>query len=98
MALNPQYLMNWPFRETEHNLIPRDCMLYALSLGIGSNTPYRPENFRYLYESGLTAVTTYPTVLAMQNDEWLLDPQCGINPEMVVHGAHRLTLYKPFPV
>lgn len=96
MALNPKALMSWPFRDIEQEIVSRDCMLYALSLGLGYE-PYEKQNFAFLYERDLKAFSTFPVVVAPHPEDWLLSPQCGVTRDMVVHGTNRLQLFRPFP-
>jgi acyl dehydratase len=69
-------------------------MLYALSVGFGSD-PLNRKELPFVYEKGLVAVPTMATVIAWDDDPIL---NTGIDPKMAVHGEQSVTIHKPLPV
>lgn len=74
----------------------RDAMLYALGIGLGSD-PLDAQELPFVYENGLKAVPTLPTVLSMTAGYTRLIAQSGINFARVVHGEQSVELHRPFP-
>ena len=91
-----QKLMDWRFPPITHTLTRRDCILYALGVGLGGD-PLDAAQLRFLYEEGLVALPTMAVVLAYPGF-WVKDPATGIDWVRVVHGEQALTLHRPLPV
>ena len=74
----------------------RDAMLYALSVGLGSD-PLNARELPFVYENGLKVVPTLATVLAMTPGYTRLLAQSGVNFARVVHGEQALEWRRPLP-
>jgi acyl dehydratase len=96
MALNYEKLKNWPMVETVQTYTDSDTILYALGVGLGSD-PVDPDQLKFVYEKGLQALPTMPTVLAAVFP-WLTDSEVGIDMRKMLHGESGLTIHKPLPV
>jgi len=96
MPLNPEAILNREFPVTEEPLTDRDCMLYALSIGLGRD-PLDRDDLRYVFEGNLKAFPTMPVVLGYPGN-WMEDPIYGITKKMIVHGSQRLKRYKSLPI
>lgn len=90
MPLNAQAIMAHAFPETELVLSDKDCMLFALSVGVGRD-PMDLDELPYVYEEGLKVFPTLPIVLGHPGP-WMADPVMGINRQMLVHGTQRLAV------
>lgn len=88
MPLNADAILSHPFPEFEQVLSDKDCMLFALSIGLGRD-PMDLEELPFVYEEGLKAFPTLPIVLGHPGP-WMVDPKLGINRQMLVHGTQRL--------
>jgi acyl dehydratase len=69
----------------------RDYLLYALALGLGSDSPYGPA-LPFVYESHLRVVPTFPTVLA-----WVAEPtfaSLGAHPDFALHSGQSIELHR----
>ena len=79
----------------EERLVWNDqrSMLYALSIGLGSD-PLDERELPFVYENGLKAVPTFATVLSMPMG---LLAKTGVNFARVVHGEQAVQLHKPLP-
>jgi acyl dehydratase len=93
MAIDYQKLKNWPFEELVQTYTPKDCMLYALGLGLGAD-PLDAQQLRFVYEKDLQVLPTMAVVLASPGF-WLQQPGTGVNWKAVLHGEQGLTLHRP---
>ncbi len=95
MAIDYQKLKAWPFKEIAQPYAAKDCILYALGLGLGAD-PLDREQLRFVYEDGLQMLPTMPVVLASPGF-WLRDPGTGVEWKTVLHGEQGLTIHRPLP-
>ena len=79
--------------EVEHSFGPKDCILYALGLGLGQD-PMNEDELAFVYEKNLKALPTFALVQGY-SPYWLRNPDSGVNWTKVVHGEQGLTLHKP---
>jgi len=93
MAIDYQRLRNWQFDERVDHYTTRDCILYALGLGYGSD-PLDEAELRYVHEDGTQAL---PTLLATVGAPtgWAADPATGIAWLHILHGEHRMSFHAP---
>jgi acyl dehydratase len=76
---------------------PRDCILYALGLGLGHGQRHEAIGHAYLehvYEKNLVPIPTQLAVMAASSD-WMRDPQSGIRWEQLVALSHEISLSGP---
>lgn len=93
--INRETLMSWPFEEKIQTYTRRDVMLYALSIGFGSD-PMDQRHLRHVLEDNLRVFPTMALVLAHPGP-WTADPATGVSREGVVHGEQRLVVHKSLP-
>ena len=79
--------------EVEHSFGLKDCILYALGLGLGQD-PLNEDELAFVYEKNLKALPTFALVQGY-SPYWLRNPDSGVNWTKVVHGEQGLTLHKP---
>jgi acyl dehydratase len=96
MAIDYDRLMGWDFPPVRQTLTKRDCILYALGIGLGGD-PLDTAQLRFVYEDRLAAVPTMAVVLAYPGF-WAKDRATGIDWLRVVHGEQAITLHRPLPV
>jgi len=77
----------------EQSYGPKDCMLYALGLGLGQD-PMNEDELAFVYEKNLKVLPTYALVQGY-SPYWLRNPESGVNWTKVVHGEQGLVLHKP---
>ena len=70
---------------------PKDCMLYALGVGLGQD-PMNEDELEFVYEKNLKVLPTMATVLGY-GVSWAR--QAGIDQLRVVNGEQGFTLHKP---
>jgi len=95
VPISRDHLLALQIPEIAQQYTPKDCMLYALSLGYSAD-PMDRQQLRFTYESGLQAVPTMGVVLAHPG-YWprLLDS--GLDWVRIVHAEQGLILHKPLP-
>jgi acyl dehydratase len=95
MAIEYQRLLNYPIPEVAQELTAKDCILYALGVGLGAD-PMDEQQLRFLYEDGLEALPTMAVVLAYPGF-WMKRPDTGVDWVKVVHGEQGLVIHRPLP-
>lgn len=71
----------------------RDCILYALGVGLGQDPTERGE-LAFVYEAGLKVLPTFPLVQGY-TPYWLRDGDFGLTWSHTVHGEQGLKLHAP---
>ncbi|MFT4584811.1 MAG: acyl dehydratase [Gammaproteobacteria bacterium] len=94
MELDDQ-LMAFPVPVGEQEMSPRDAMLYALGIGIGSD-PVDKGQLQFVYENDLKVFPSMAVVLAGPGF-WLKDPGTGVDWVKVLHGEMGMILHRPIP-
>ncbi|HEX3501373.1 MAG TPA: 3-alpha,7-alpha,12-alpha-trihydroxy-5-beta-cholest-24-enoyl-CoA hydratase, partial [Stellaceae bacterium] len=84
MVIDYDRLMGWRLPPVRQSLTKKDCILYALGVGLGAD-PVDAAQLRFVYEDGLAALPTMAVVLAYPGF-WVKDPATGIDWVRVVHG------------
>jgi acyl dehydratase len=95
MPLDPDKLLALDLPPVEHSYGARDCILYALGIGVGQD-PMDERQLAFVYEKKLQVLPTFAVVLGYSAYSFRR-PELGITWSHVVHGEHGLTLHKPIP-
>jgi acyl dehydratase len=93
MPLDPEKLLALKIPDVEHSYGSKDCMLYALGLGLGRN-PLNADELAFVYEKNLKVLPTFAVMLGYAA-YWLRRPEIGVTWEKVVHGEHGFQLHAP---
>lgn len=96
MTIRLQHLLHYPIPEVREHYEPRDCALYALSLGLGQD----PLDERTLaFVGGGEAVTPFPTLPLVLGDPgfWVANRDTGVDARQVVLGEQHLEILRPLP-
>jgi acyl dehydratase len=93
MAIVYDKLMALRLEPAEESYAAKDCMLYALGVGLGHD-PTNEDELAFVYEKNLKALPTMATVLA-HTGSLARNPDAGINWLMVVNGEQGFTLHRP---
>ena len=93
MPLDYKKLLALEIPAVEHTYGPKDCMLYALGLGLGQD-PLNPDELAFVYEKNLKVLPTF-AVMQGYAAYWLRRPEIGVTWEKVVHGEQGLVLHQP---
>ena len=99
MAINYHHLKARKFEPVRQSYTQRDTMLYALSLGLGTD-PLDANALPYVYEGvkgdRLRALPSQAVVLGFPGF-WAREPDTGIDWVKVLHGEQRMRLHRPLP-
>jgi len=93
MPLNPDKLLALDIPAVEHAYGPKDCILYALGIGLGQD-PMNEDELAFVYEKNQKVLPTFALVQGY-SPYWLRDPASGVTWTKVLHGEQGLTLHKP---
>ncbi len=93
MPLDPDKLLALQIPPVEHAYGPKDCMLYALGVGLGQD-PLNEDELAFVYEKNLKVLPTFALVQGY-SPYWLRNQDAGVTWNKVVHGEQGLTLRKP---
>src|SRR5271169_1470613 len=72
---------------------PKDCMLYALGVGLGHD-PMNEDELPFVYEKNLKVLPTFAAVLGYVGF-WARDRDTGIDWVRIVNGEQGVTLHRP---
>jgi acyl dehydratase len=93
MGLNYERIMAYRPADIAVSYGARDCILYALGIGIGMD-PIDPGELKFVYERlGLEAFPTMAVVLGWPGR--MTDPAFGIDERLVVAGDLKVVLHRP---
>ena len=93
MPLDPDKLLALQIPDVEHTYGPRDCMLYALGVGLGQD-PVNEDELAFVYEKNLKVLPTFAVVQGYA--PYLLRlPELGVTWSHVVHAEQGLVLHRP---
>jgi acyl dehydratase len=93
MGLNYERIMAYRPADIAVRYGARDCMLYALGIGLGMD-PVDPGQLKFVYErAGLEAFPTMAVVLGWPGR--MTDPAFGIDERLVVAGDLKVVLHRP---
>jgi acyl dehydratase len=95
MPLDPEKLLALDLPPIEHTYAAKDCILYALGVGLGQD-PLDERQLAFVYEKNLQVLPTFAVVLGYSAYSFRR-PELGITWRHVVHGEHGLTLHRPIP-
>lgn len=100
MALNFETLEGAVFDELRQTYDYRDVLLYALSVGVGTERPFDEAELLYCSEKGAHALQTLPTmaVTLAPPIAWMANSEYGISYHKVVHGEQFLTVHRQLPI
>lgn len=96
MPLDYDLIKNWQFPEIRQDYDEKDCMLYALGLGFGTD-PMDESQLRFVYEKQLLAFPTMSSILCHPGF-WMKEQNTGIDWVRLVHGEQRTVIHAPLPV
>ena len=96
MNFDPDYLLNRDFPILRHSYNEKDCMLYALGVGMGID-PLDENCLRFVYEDGLKVLPSQSVVMAHPGF-WAKEEDTGLDWVKVLHAGQEIILHKPLPV
>jgi acyl dehydratase len=91
--MNLQKVLSRKFEPVEHTITPRDCMLYALGIGVGAR-PDAKSDLQFAYEEGLKVFPAMVNVISHPGG-WIKDPDLAIDWVKVLHGEQSFAIHRP---
>jgi len=91
--MNLEKVLKLKLEALEHAISEKDCMLYALGIGLGTN-PLDPAELQFVYEEGLKVFPSHSVVIAHPG-AWVKRPELEINWIKLLHGEQTVTQHKP---
>lgn len=95
MALDPDHLLNYPFPAVRQTYNERDCMLYALGIGLGQD-PEDEQCLRFVYEEDLKVMPSLAVVLAHPGF-WAKQDDILLDWVQVLHTEQEIIWHRPLP-
>ena len=95
MAFSEASLKAYAIEEVEQTVTPEQCMLYSLSVGIGTD-PMDSGQLRYVLENDLCANPLMANVLAYPGF-WMKGADTGVDWKQVLHGEQYFEIHRPLP-
>jgi acyl dehydratase len=96
MTIDYERLLHWQIPEVEQRITPRDCMLYALGVGLGAD-PCDEDQLKFVYEENLQTLPTMAIILGYPGP-WHAQDGTGITRSHTVHGEQSFVVHQPLPV
>jgi len=93
MAIVYDKLLALKIPDVEHSYGPKDCMLYALGLGLGTD-PVDEDQLAFVYEKNLKVLPTMAAVIGYPGF-WVKELDTGIDWVKVVAGEYAIKLDRP---
>lgn len=81
------------FPALEHTISPRDCMLYALGVGVGAR-PSVLDDLQFTYEDGLQVFPAMVNVISHPGP-WPKEAELGIDWVKILHGEQSFAIRAP---
>lgn len=95
MAIDINELLATKLPVIEQSVTPRDCIIYALGVGIGLD-PLEEQDLPFVDETRLKVTPTMVNVLG-DPGFWMRDLQLGLDWRQAVHGEQSLRIHRPLP-
>jgi acyl dehydratase len=95
MPIDPQHLLNRQFPTIRQSYTERDCMLYALGVGMGMD-PLDPNTLRFVYERDLKVMPSQAVMMAHPGF-WAKEEDIGLDWAKVLHTGQEIVFHRPFP-
>ncbi len=93
MPLNAEKLLVLQIPDVEHSYGPKDCMLYALGLGLGQD-PLNAGELAFVYEKDLKVLPSFAVMLGY-TAFWLRRPELGVTWAKTLHGEQGFVVHEP---
>jgi acyl dehydratase len=94
MPINYEKIMAYDPGETRVRYGARECIIYALGIGIGMDPTDRGQ-LKFVYERGIEAFPTMAGVLGWVGRSLSTNKEFGVDERMVVAAEQRITLHRP---
>ena len=96
MTINPEKLLNRDFDNVRHTYTEKDCILYALGVGMGLD-PLDEECLKFVYEDELKILPSQSVIMAHPGF-WAKEEDTGIDWVKVLHAGQEIIFHNPLPI
>ena len=95
MSFNPEYLLNREFETIQQTYTEKDCILYALGVGMGLD-PLNEACLHFVYEDCLKVLPSQSVIMAHPGF-WAKEDDMGIDWVKVLHAGQEIIFHNPIP-
>lgn len=95
MTFDPERLLNKEFPVVQQTYTAKDCMLYALGVGMGID-PLDEQSLRFVYEEDLKVLPSQSVMMAHPGF-WAKEDDTGLDWVKVLHAGQEIIMHKPIP-
>ncbi len=95
MAFDAQRLLNREFPPVQQTYTAKDCMLYALGVGMGID-PMDENCLRFVYEEDIKVLPSQAVMMAHPGF-WAKEEDTGLDWVQVLHLGQEIIMHRPFP-
>ncbi len=95
MTFDAEKLLNKQFPTVRQTYTDKDCILYALGVGMGID-PLDEECLRFVYEDDLKVSPSHAVMLAHPGF-WAKEEDTGLDWVKVLHAGQEIIMHKPIP-
>ena len=95
MPFDPEKLLNRKFKTIRRTYTEKDCMLYALGVGMGID-PLDEECLRFVYEDDLKVLPSQSVMMAHPGF-WAKEKDTGLDWVKVLHAGQEIIMHQPLP-
>ena len=96
MTINPEKLLNRDFDNIRHTYTEKECILYALGVGMGLD-PLDEECLKFVYEDELKILPSQSVIMAHPGF-WAKEEDTGIDWVKVLHAGQEIIFHNPLPI
>jgi len=95
MTIRPDYLLKRQFSKIRHSYSEKDCMLYALGIGMGAD-PLDEDCLRFVFEKDLKVVPSQAVMMAHPGF-WAKEDDIGMDWLKLLHAGQEIIFHRPLP-
>ena len=95
MSFDAKKLLNREFPIVRQSYTDKDCMLYALGVGMGID-PLDEECLRFVYEEDLKVLPSQAVMMAHPGF-WVNEDDTGLDWLQVLHAGQEIIMHRPIP-
>ena len=95
MTFDAERLLNREFPSIQHTYSAKDCMLYALGVGMGSD-PLDEDCLRFVYEEDIKVLPSQSVMMAHPGF-WAKENDTGLDWVQVLQLGQEIIMHQPFP-
>jgi len=95
MTFDAERLLDRKFPPVQQTYTAKDCMLYALGVGMGID-PLDEDSLRFVYEEDIKVLPSQSVMMAHPGF-WAKEEDIGLDWVRVLHLGQEIIMHKPFP-